>query len=180
MTQVIDLELGRLKLAAKKAFRNWASAFKEDFGLDTRPGDISLRTLAYLSQGKDRATFFLYDLIMNLQNMGSGLEFNELNPRKKVLIIDQYLFLLDRIRFECMKRLGWLASYPGEEYTLVEMITQFHILAPNLQARIPLLRKNHPRYDDFRAVDRFDREAFIRKMIPEAIQEIQTLEEKDA
>jgi hypothetical protein len=166
---VIDLEEGRLFLAVKKGYRNWISRFKEEFGLETRLSDISLKTLSSLAEGKEKGTFYLYDLIMNLQGLGSGFEFNELAQKKKMVVIDQYLFLLDRVRFECMKRLGWLEGYPGEEFSLVEVITQFDRLAPSLQAKIPVLSKDHPSYKEYSSVSTFEKEAIVRKLIPKML-----------
>lgn len=172
MSGVVDLKDGRLLLAAKRGFRNWKSRFDEDFGVKTRLSEISLKTLSYLAQGKDKGTFYLYDLIMSLENMGSGFEFNDLNPRQKMAVIDRYLFSLDRIRFECMKRLGWLDAYPGEEYSLVELISQFNQLAPDLQAKTPLLSQDHPGYEPYCRMNVFDKEAFVRKLIPSALKEL--------
>ncbi len=174
MTQrVIDLQEGRLLLAVKRGYRNWTSQFKENFGIDTRLCHISLKTLTYLAQGRDKGAFYLYDLIMSLKDLGSGFEFHELDPKSKMAVIDLHLCLLDRIRFEYMKRLGWLDSYPGEEFTLVELITQFNRIAPGLQAKIPLLSQDHPDYKEFSAINTFDKEGFIRKLIPKLIKEIE-------
>ncbi len=173
MTGVINLEEGRFLLAVKKGFRNWVSKFKEEFGPGTRLSQISVDTLSFLAQGKEKGTFYLYDLIMNLRGLGSGFEFNELTPKDRMSVIDQYLFLLDRIRFECMKRLGWLDGYPGEEIPLVELVTRFDALGPSLQAKIPVLTRDHPGYLEFASLNTMDRDAFIRKLIPKAVQEIQ-------
>jgi hypothetical protein len=173
MAQVIDLEYGRLLIAVKKGFRNWTSRFKEEFGLETRLSGISSKTLSCLAQGREKDAFYLYDLIMNLQNLGTGFEFNELSPKNKMTVIDQYLFLLDRIRFECMKRLEWLASYPGEEFTLVELITRFDKLAPGLQAKVPVLSPARPGYKAYSAMNTLDKDAFVRRLIPIALKEIE-------
>jgi len=171
--RVIDLQEGRLLLAVKRGYRNWTSQFKEDFGIDTRFCHISLKTLTYLAQGRDKGAFYLYDLIMSLKDLGSGFEFHELDPKSKMAVIDLHLCLLDRVRFEYMKRLGWLDSYPGEEFTLVELVTQFNRIAPGLQAKIPLLSQDHPDYKEFSAINTFDKEGFIRNLIPKLIKEIE-------
>ena len=172
MQRVIDLQEGKLLLAVRRGYRNWTSQFREDFGLDTRLCHISFKTLIYLAQGRDKGAFYLYDLIMSLKDLGSGFEFNELDPKNKMAVIDLHLFLLDRIRFEYMKRLGWLANYPGEEFTLVELITRFNRIAPALQAQIPLLSEDHPDYKKFSSINAFDKESVIRKLIPRLIREI--------
>ncbi len=173
MTQVIDLQKGRLRLAVKKGFRNWESQFEESFGPETKLSMLSTKTISYLAQGKDKGTFYLYDLIMNLENLGSAFEFEELDSKAKMAVIDRYLFLLDRIRFECMRRLGWLESYPGENHTLVELITEFERLAPSLHAKVPKLSKDHPAYGHFASLNSFDQETLVRKLIPKALREIQ-------
>jgi hypothetical protein len=50
---------------------------------------LSLKTLSFLSQGREKSTFYLYDLIMNLLNLGSGFEFDELIPKALREIQDQ-------------------------------------------------------------------------------------------
>jgi hypothetical protein len=110
---------------------------------------------------------------MNLDELGSGFEFNELPPKKKIAVIDRHLFLLDRIRFECMKRLGWLVTYPGEELTLVELVTQFDKLAPGMEAEIPALSPEYPGYKRYSAMNTFDKDAFVRKLVPKALKEIE-------
>ena len=166
MSNVVDLEKARLDMMSRRGYRNWVSRFGEDFDLDTRLCDISLKSLVFLAQGKDKSTFYLFDLIMNLLSLGSGFEFNELNSKEKMTVMERYLFMLDRIRFEYMKRLGWLEGYPAEEFTLVELIVRFDQLAPRLQARTPYLRRDHPDYDKFCNLNTFEMEELIRKLIP--------------
>jgi hypothetical protein len=179
MTQVISLEKGKARILAKKAFRNWKSRFKEDFDPETCLGHISLETLSFLAQGKDKSTFYLYDLIMGLNHLGSGFEFNELSPKNKMRVIDQYLFLLDRIRYEGMKRLGWVKDYPGEEIPMVEMITRFEILAPNLQGQIPTMDPDYSGSKEFFSVTTFEKEGAVRKLIPKLMKELQQFTQPD-
>ena len=174
MNDVVDLATVRLEQKTRKGYQNWVSRLSEDFGLTTRLDHISIKTLRFLAQGKGENSFYIYDLIMNLQGLGSGFEFNKLDAKDKMTVMDRYLFLLDRIRFEYMKRLGWLESYPGEEFALVELVVKFDRLAPGMQARPPLLCKDHPGYEAYCKMNPFEKEEFIRKLIPEAIKEIQS------
>ena len=66
-----------------------------------------------------------------------------------------------------------LEGYPGEDLTLVELIVNFDKLAPSLQAEIPMLSPDHPGYKEYSGMNTFDREVFIRKLIPEVLEEIQ-------
>ena len=136
---------------------------------------MSIATLSFLGEGKEKGTFYLYDLIMGLNQLGSGFEFNELSPRNKMRVIDQYLFLLDRIRYECMKRLGWMTHYPGEEIALVEMITRFEDLAPNLQRQIPMMNPDFAGAKEFFSVTTHEKEGVVRKLIPKLMKELQRI-----
>ena len=174
MSQVIDINESRMLVATRRAYRNWNSHFKEEFGPVTRTCHLSLGTLSYLAQPKEKGTFLLYDLIMNLKGLGSGFEFEGMSPDKKMIVIDHYLFLLDRLRFECMKRLGWLQEYPGEEYPLVELISDYEMLAPGLCAKIPVPGPDFPPCGDYYRMNNFEREAHIRKQIPTALEAIES------
>jgi len=73
-----------------------------------------------------------------------------------------------------MKRLGWLQTYPGETFSLVELVIRFDELAPPLQADRPLLRKDHEAYEAFSRMNDFEREEFIRKLIAKVLKGIQS------
>ena len=169
---VIDLEKVRLDKMARRAYRNWMSQLDEEFTYSTKLSSLSLKTLDILAEGKDKNSFYIYDLIMNLLGLGSGFQFNELGAKDKIAVINQYLFLLDRFRFEYMKRLGWLESYPGEEITLVDLIIRFDLLAPGIQATPPILSRGHPSFDKYQSLNTFEQEEFIRKLIPDLLKVI--------
>jgi len=173
MSRVIDLEKGRLRLLSKQGYRNWTAQFNEAFYLETRISQISLQTLSRLARGKDEGTFYLYDLIMRIQGLGSGFEFDVLETKHKIAVIDRYLFILDQLRFECMKRLGWIVDYPGEECALVEIVTRYDELVPDLKVKSPTLSRNHPDYEKYCAMNALARETLIRKLIPQTLEEIQ-------
>ena len=172
MAQVINLAKARLLIATRKGYQNWLTHFKEEFGIETKISQLSIKTLCFLAQGRDQSSFYLYELIMNIHDLGSGFLFNELRAKEKIRVIDQSLFILDLIRFECMKRLGWLEKYAGEQYTLVELISNFDQIAPNIQACIPELSKGHPEYKVYSCMHPMDQETFIRKLIPQALKDL--------
>ncbi len=171
--ELIDLEEKRLGIAVKKAYRNWRYKFKENYNADTRPSDISDAALSFLVQGKGKDVFYLYDLIMNLLGFGSGFKFNELSPRKKMETIDRYLVLLDTVRFECMKRLGWLERYPGDYLTFVELVLDFDSIVSDIRSEKFQLRPDHEDYNRYNNLPLFEKEIFVRNMIPAAIEKFQ-------
>lgn len=169
MSSVVDLKRARLVKTVRRAFRNWATQFGEHFGIGTGFSDISMKTLVFLAKGNDQSAFYFFDLIMNLEGLGSGFEFNNLAPKEKLSVMDRYLFLLDRVRFEHMKRLGWLEDYPGDEMAFTDLVLNFEGLAPRLQGQTPTLSKKHPAFPKFSEMAAFEREEFVRKLIPEAL-----------
>ena len=108
MSGVVDLDEARSEAAVRRGFRNWRSRFHESFDRTTRPQDLSDDTLVFLARATDEAAFYIYDLIMNVLQLGSGFEINEMSPQDRMAVMDRYLFILDRVRFDVMQRLGWL------------------------------------------------------------------------
>lgn len=172
MSEIVDIEKARVELRTKKGFKRWFSLFKCSFGISTRMEDIPDNAIAFLAAGNQKSSFYYYDLIMNVKDLGSGLNFNELEPADKMAVIDIHLFLLDRARYEYMKRLGWLTYYPGEEYPLVELVMAFSDLAPDLLAKPAGLCQSHPCYMDYISKNLFEKEEIIRKLIPEALKKL--------
>lgn len=170
MDRVVDLENARLKAAVRRGYRNWRTRFGEDFVEATRAKDLSPSTLLFLSQGTEETAFYLYDLIMNLLHLGSGFEIRELSPADRMDVMDRYLFLLDRLRFEMMRRLIWVDAYPGENHSLAELVIRYQALAPGMQARVPDLSREHPDYPAFCSVTALEKESFIRRLIPAALE----------
>lgn len=170
MDRLVDLGKARHEAFVRRGYRNWRSRFGEEFSGNTKAGDLSGSTLVFLSRGTEEAAFYLYDLIMALLGLGSGFEIRELTPEDRVSVMDRYLFLLDRFRFELMRRLGWLDAYPGENHSLVELITEYQFLAPGMQARVPELNRKHSGYHAYCSLAAVEKEPFIRKLIPAALE----------
>ena len=170
MTRVVDFDKARTAAAARRGYRNWRSRFQGSFDTGTRAADLSDSTLAFLARGSEESAFYLYDLIMQVLHLGSGFEIRELKAADRMAVMDRYLFVLDRLRFEMMKRLDWLEGYPGEDVSLVDMTVQYEDIAPGLQARVPALSRMHPEHATFESVSAVEKESFIRKLIPGALE----------
>ena len=172
MPGIIDLEKARIEIKAKKGFKTWSSRFGCCFDVSAKMENIPDKALVFLAEGNLKSSFYYYDLIMNLKDMKSGSGFEELEAADKMAVIDIHLFLLDRVRYEYMKRLGWIDSYPGEEYPIVELVMNFNDLAPDIQARPPVLSQSHPCYMEYISKNLFEKEEIIRKLIPEALNKL--------
>jgi len=110
LAEVIDLDGFRRKLAADQAFRSWLARFKEQFGPETRLQDLSPHTLLYLASPGEDNLYVYFDLIMGAQGLGGSVRFrlDDLDYQVKLKIMDTAFALVDRVRFEVMRRLGWV------------------------------------------------------------------------
>lgn len=171
MTDVLDFHKQRRHLIAKRAFHAWSCLFPETFDENTSLKDLSDTTLAALIAGSDESSMVLYEFIMGVRGMGRGPRFYFLEPDAKIQIMDITLFLLDRLRFEAMRRLGWVEEDLGFDVPLLDLIELFQDRFSAVRHSTPLLSKAHGGYLEYTKLCEGDKSAFVRRLIPEALEE---------
>ena len=126
MAEVVDLDRFRRKLAADKGFRTWLQRFQDQFGPDTRLGDLAPETLLYLATPGEENLYVFFDLVMGVMGLGGALRFrlDDLDTSTKLHIMDAAFALMDRVRFEVMRRLGWVEEVPGSATPLIVLVQQ--------------------------------------------------------
>jgi hypothetical protein len=171
LAEVIDLEGFRRKLAANKGFRTWLARFKEQFGPETRVKDLSPQTLLFLASPGEDNLYVYFDLIMAVQGLGGSARFrlDDLDSATKLKIMDNAFALLDRVRFEVMRRLGWVDAAPGMDTPLIELVQQAWHKGAAFARELPQLSSQHPEYDSYRALHPMDQAVFLRRLIPRAV-----------
>jgi hypothetical protein len=171
MAEVIDLEGFRRKLAADQAFRSWLARFKEQFGPETRLQDLSPATLLYLASPGEDNLYVYFDLIMGARGLGGSVRFrlDDLDYQVKLKIMDTAFALVDRVRFEVMRRLGWVDAVPGMDTPLIELLQQAWRKGAAFARELPQLSERHPEYDSYRALHPMDQAVFLRRLIPRAV-----------
>jgi len=112
-----------------------------------------------------------YELIMGILGLGEGPGFYYLDEKDQLRVIDIHLFLADRVRFELMRRLGWLASAPGENHTLLEMVQAFETIKAEVTQKTVALSESHPEYNTFEKLTSADKQVFIRRRLIKALEE---------
>ncbi|MCX5892210.1 MAG: hypothetical protein NTW80_04430 [Deltaproteobacteria bacterium] len=172
MAEVIDLERFRAKLAADQGFRTWLARFEEQFGPETRLQDLSSTTLLYLASPGEENLYVLFDLVMGARGLGGSVRFrlDDLEEAARLKIMDTAFALMDRLRFELMRRLGWVEEVPGGEWSLIQLVQQAWRRETDFGREVPRLAEDYP---DFAAYDRLnpmDRAVFIRRLIPQAVE----------
>jgi hypothetical protein len=172
MDKVVFLESVRNQKAAQRGFRQWRQKFKHltVFDENSRWADLPDEVLFFLADDETGSKYFLYDLIMGVLGLGSGMEFESLPSEKLLPLLDVYFLLIDQVRFECMRRLGWIEEIPFGDHPLILIIRNHGQGQFSPLATPPKLSSQHPYYPLYAGLSDMEKGVFVRKTIPEAIQ----------
>jgi hypothetical protein len=170
VAEIIDLERFRSKVAADQGFRSWLARFQEQFGPDTRLQDLSPSTLLYLATPGEENLFVFFDLVMGAQGLGGSLRFrlDDLDNDVKMKIMDTAFGMVDRVRFEVMRRLGWIAAAPAAA-PIIDLVRQAWRQGDGVGQETPVLAPEHPDYLAYARLNAMDRAVFLRRLIPRAV-----------
>ncbi|MEJ2672700.1 MAG: hypothetical protein P8168_10985 [Deltaproteobacteria bacterium] len=171
MAEIIDLERFRSKIAADQGFRSWLDRFQEQFGPDTRLHDLSPSTLLYLATPGEENLFVFFDLVMGVRGLGGSLRFrlDDLDNDTKMKIIDSAFALVDRVRFEVMRRLGWVTGVPEADVPLIALVERAWRLGAKFSQETPELAPDYPEFPAYARLTHMDQGVFIRRLIPRAV-----------
>jgi hypothetical protein len=171
VAEIINLSRFRSKVAADQGFRSWLARFQEQFGPDTRLRDLSPSTLLFLATPGEENLFVVFDLVMGAQGLGGSVRFrlDDLDNDIKMKIMDTAFAMVDRVRFEVMRRLGWLAAVPEEEIPIIELVRQAWRGGAGFGQEPPVLSPEHPDYPAYARLKAMDRMVFLRRLIPRAV-----------
>jgi coenzyme F420-reducing hydrogenase delta subunit len=166
-----SLEGYKLKKAAKRGFREWSRVFQTIDGLHehTRWSDLPDWVILFLCENSPECRLTVYNLLMNVSGLGSGFEFEILPPEKLMPLMGSYFILVDQVRFECMRRLGWVESIPWESKSIIEQVFESFRVSSPFMLPVPKMTPRHPGYEKIRGTDDLDYVTFLRKHIPDAI-----------
>jgi hypothetical protein len=170
MSKIIDLQAFREKALEQRSFGPWQKRFGEFYGTHTRLSDLSDKTLFSLAQPGENSSTAFYEIIMGALDLGPATKFYYLSNEEQMRVVDIHLLLADHVRFELMRRLGWLARLPSQDLSLIEMVQRFEGLKQQFKLHPPELSDSHPEYAAYRQLTGGDKEVFIRRMLRDAIE----------
>jgi hypothetical protein len=170
MSKVVDLQAFREKTLEQKSFGPWQKRFGEMFAANTRIADLPGEVILCLAQPGETSSNAFYELIMGALELGPAAKFFYLANDEQMRVVDVHLLLADQVRFEMMRRLGWLSAVPGAVIPLVDVIRQFDSVKQSLRRTPPSLDESYPGYSEYLALADGDKEVFIRRMLREAIE----------
>ena len=171
MNNVISLESLRNQKAAKRGFKEWRRKFKGFHSLDeqTRWADFPDEVILFLADDDEGGRQLIHDLLMGALELGHGYQFESLPSEKLLPLLDVYFLLIDQVRFECIRRLGWVEKIPLGDRPIIALIREYDQgIYPALIVS-PKLTAGHPAYSEYSRLPEMEQRVFIRKTIPEAI-----------
>ena len=169
MAEIINLVNLRAEALEKKVFGPWKKRFGFIFPYETRLLDIPDKTLLYLSQPGEESAFAFYELIMGVLNLGPARKFSYLDKQDQLYVMEIHLFLSDFFRFEMMHRLGWIDPLACGMKSLIDLVKQFDKYKNIFRETPPQLSHTHPDYNAYQNLHERDREGFIRRLLPGAL-----------
>jgi hypothetical protein len=170
VTKIVDFQSFREKTLEHRSFGPWRNRFGESYGARARISDLSDLTLFSLAQPGETSSTAFYELIMGSLDIGPAARFYYLSNDLQMRVIDMNLVLADHVRFEMMRRLGWLKRLPCADHSLIEMILKFDAVKEQTRLNPPVLSESHPNYGAYRQLSGGDKEVFIRRLLPEALE----------
>jgi len=169
MAKIVDFENYRTRTLEQRSFGPWHKRFREKYVHETRVADLSDSTLFFLAEPGENSTTAFYELIMGIWDLGAASKFHYLSNDRQMMVVDTHLFLADQVRFEMMRRLGWLTSLPGENLSILEVVLGFAKHKDTFRKNPPALAESYPDYDSYKILTKGDREVFIRQRLEEAL-----------
>ena len=170
MTKVVDLHHYRTKVVEQRAFGPWQKRFGEIYDANTCLSDLSDKTLYFLAQPGEDSSLAYYEMIMGVLDFGPATKFNYLASEQQMRVVDIHLFLADQIRFEMMRRLGWLEALPCQNFTLISLVQTYAQMRNGFKDNPPRLAPSHPGHAAYQKLATREKEVFIRQMLREALE----------
>lgn len=170
MTDIVDLKDYRTRQLEKRAFGPWDKRFGCRHTRETRLQDLSDNLLFLLARPGEAGAVLYYELIMGALDLGNPMKFYFLEDDAKITVIDIHLFLADQIRLEMLHRLGWLEPFAAGKYPLLDMVLSFRQYRDICRRSLPVLAASHPRFKEYSRLKNADKDVFIRKLLPEALE----------
>ena len=171
MSKIVDLTTYRTRQIVDRIFGPWKRRFGESYDEKTLLGDLSHSTLFRLAQPGDESTAAFYDLVMGALDLGLAEKFYYLDKSDQLRVVDLHLFLADQIRYELMQRLGWVNWFVGSRLPVMELIERIDQLKLEGRQQPPRLDESHPDHAHFAKLDNLDKESFVRRLLPQALEE---------
>jgi hypothetical protein len=163
--------LGELRLSktAQRCFGRWERRLGHTPAATAKVADLPDQVLGRLAELDNEATLALYDLVLGVRGWGAGERFLELQAKAKMEALDAFFFLADQVRFDLMRRLGWVQDLASEHYSMLEMAERPQDILAEFLPAVPRLTRRYHRHDELKQRLALEPGAVVRSLIPEAL-----------
>jgi hypothetical protein len=166
--EIVSLSAYRDEKALRAGFRLWQLCLKEEGDGSTRIMDLGPQVLLRLAEPGSDVLF--YSLIIGFTGHSEQVRFETLAQAKQMHVLDVHLFLSDQIRFEMMRRLGWVVRFVAAGQTLFELVREFERCRAQSLQNPPLLAQDHSEYEYYSSLIEQDKQVFIRRLFRDALE----------
>ncbi len=173
MTKIVDLQNYRTRAAEQRAFGPWQKRFGEVYDAKTCLAVLSDKTLFFLAQPGENSSIAYYEVIMGVLGLGPVTKFNYLPSEQQMQVVDIHLFLADHMRFELMRRLGWLEPHACQNRSIMELVKTYQQIREECKKNPPGLAPTHPGHAHYHKLAAGDKDVFIRQLLREALEEFE-------
>ena len=173
MAEIVQLAQYREKSALRDGFHLLRSRFDQDFDACTHFSDLAPKVLYQLALPNDSSMQLLCGMILGFLGFGAAATFDAMDSSVQKEVVDLHLFVSDQIRFEMMYRLGWLGNVPGRQLSIYAMVRDSGYAQRLCRHNPPRLSSDHPDFHSYHALIERDRQVFIRRLMPAALEAFQ-------
>ena len=106
---------------------------------------------------------------MGFLNLGSAAKFHYLGNQDQMLVVDLHLFMADQVRFEMMRRLGWIKEFEGLNFSILEWVQKFDSAKEACRINPPVLSASNPDFAEYSRLSFGDKQVLIRRMLSQAL-----------
>lgn len=172
MDNIVSLNNHRRKKAAWRGFKKWRPFVPPGVSLDenTAWSELPDNLILFLCEDKRESRLLVYHLIMGALDRGSGHKFEILPHNQLLPLLDIYFMVMDMVRFECMRRLGWIEEIHYADEPIIDLVLNMARSDAPIFIQIPRMSKAHPGYAQDIESNGLDRQALVRKYAKEALE----------
>jgi hypothetical protein len=167
--KVTDIEIYRRQKTENHLADVWQRQFGETYRVKDGLAGIANTVLRFLAEPSDRSDQAYGALIWAVLEPDDPKAFSCQSRQQQSRILDIQFYLTDRIRFEMMRRLGWLCGYVGDTKTIPAIILGFDALQYQDFEDPPKLSPDHQGYADYQRLIPREKGVFVRRLYPEAL-----------
>jgi len=173
MAEIISLQSLKSHKAAKRGFREWQRLFKVLPNLDEHSlwSDLPDELILFLAEDEEGGRQIFHDFLMGGLGLGNGYEFESLPSERLIPLLDVYFILIDLVRFECMRRLGWVYEIPLADKPIIDLLLDHKRGILPALTDIPNLTPSHPDFTEYARLNEMEKRTFVRRTIPLAVKQ---------